>query len=350
VLSPNLRKVITEKDVTDALKDVMSTVLETGQSVIYPEVWSRKVASLPPDGDVAAADVLLLKSYMCVPLELDGTIIGTLTVGWASPGHIYSAPDLALLHDLVLRVVLAFVRARLYRSTVAAIRSRDDLLSIVSHDLRAPLAVILGFTNIFLSTVRPGEPVSCDPNHIEAIQRSATQMTRLIEDLLSTASIEANQVLIERQLTAVGPLITGALELMQPLATRRDVQLKAEVADYISSIFVDRERIMQVFANLIGNGIKFSPAGATITIRAAQLEQDVQFSVEDSGPGIPEDQLPRIFDRFWQKPGAGSKGTGLGLFIVKGIVEAHAGKVWVESTVGVGATFFFTLPINRPAE
>lgn len=347
VLSPNLRKGITEKDVIDALADVMSRVLETGQPSIYPEVWPITLDNVPPDKDATVAGVLPVKSYMCVPLELDEIIIGTLTVGWASPGHIYSAPDLALLHDLVLRVVLAFVRGRLYRNTVAAIRSRDDLLSIVSHDLRAPLAVILGFTNIFLRTVRPGEPVSCDPKHIEAIQRSATHMKRLIEDLLSTASIEADHVLIERQLNAVWPLIDEAVELMQPLTARKDIQLKTDVAGYIAPIFLDRERIMQVFGNLIGNGIKFSAAGAAITIRAAQFEDYVQFSVEDSGPGILEDQLPHIFDRFWQKPGAAEKGTGLGLFIVKGIVEAHAGKVWAKSEVGKGSTFLFTLPMSR---
>jgi signal transduction histidine kinase len=317
------------------------------QSIIYPEVWPRRVESRPLDEDAAAADVLPLKSYMCVPLESDGINIGTLTVGWASPGHIYSASDLALLHDLVLRVVLAFVRSRLYRNMVAAIRSRDDLLSIVSHDLRAPLAVILGFTNIFLRTVRPGEPMNCDPKHIEAIQRSATQMMRLIEDLLSTASIEADHVLIERQLNAVGPLINEAVELMQPLATRKDIQLNADVADHISPILVDRQRIMQVFANLIDNAIKFSAAGATIKIRAAQFEDSVQFSVEDAGPGIPEDQLTHIFERFGQVRDSARKGTGLGLFIVKGIVEAHAGKVWVKSKVGVGSTFCFTLPMNE---
>jgi len=347
VFSPNLGKELTEADVIDRLADVMSTVLETGRSIIYPQSLPGRGESQRSDEAAATNDVLPLKSYMCVPLEFDGTTIGTLTVGWASPGHIYTAPDLALLHDLVLRVVLAFVRARLYRSAVAAIRSRDDLLSIVAHDLRAPLAVILGFTNIFLSSARPGEPVGCNPQHIEAIQRSATQMTRLIEDLLSTASIEANQILIERKLTAVRPLIDEAVELMLPLATRRDVQLKAEVPDYISPIAMDRDRIMQVFANLIGNAIKFSPAGTTITILAAQLEHEVQFSIQDSGPGIPEDLLPRIFDRFWQKPGVARKGSGLGLFIVKGIVEAHGGTVWAQSTVGTGSTFFFKLPMNH---
>jgi signal transduction histidine kinase len=352
VLSPDLRKWMTEKEVTEALAEVMSGVARTGQSAIYPEVWSKKIERLPANRDTKTIDVLPLKSYMCVPLELEGTIIGTLTVGWSGPGHIYSAPDLALLHDLVLRVVLAFVRARLYRSAIAAIRNRDDLVSIVSHDLRAPLAVILGFTNVFLRTVRPGEPVSCDPKHIEAIQRSATQMTRLIEDLLSMASIEAEQVLIDRQSNAVGPLIQEALELMQPLARRKDIRLTGEVPDDIQPIFADRERTMQVFANLIGNAIKFSPAGGAISVRAAQIEGCIQFSVEDAGPGIPEDQLARIFDRFWRAPGTEVMGTGLGLFIVKGIVDAHAGEVWATSKVGVGTTFFFTLPffVQRPAE
>ena len=211
--------------------------------------------------------------------------------------------------------------------------------------------MILGFTNVFLRTVRPGEPISSNPKQIEAIQRSAKQMKRLIENLLSTASIEAKHVLIERQMNAVGPLIQEALEIMQPLAARNDIDLTTEVADDISPIFADRERTMQVFANLIGNAIKFSSAGRTISIRAAKFEDCVQFSVEDAGPGIPEDQLTRIFHRFWQVPGTAGKGTGLGLFIVKGIVEAHGGKVWAKSKVGVGTTFFFTLPVfaRKPA-
>jgi signal transduction histidine kinase len=347
-LSPSLRERITERDVTDALKDVMSKVAQTGQSIIYPEIWPGKAESLPPTGDSKTTDALPLESYMCVPLELDGITSGTLTVGWAGHGPTYGAPDLALLHDLVLRVVLSFVRGRLYRSAVAAIRNRDDLLSIVSHDLRAPLAVILGFTNVFLRTVQPGEPASCDPKHIEAIRRSAMQMSRLIEDLLSTASIESEQVLIERQSNAVGPLINEALELMQPLATRKDIRLTTEGSDSLPPIFADRERTMQVFANLIGNAIKFSPAGSAISVRAAQVENCVQFSVEDAGPGIPQDQLARIFDRFWRAPGTEGKGTGLGLFIVKGVVEAHAGKVWATSNVGAGTTFFFTLPVFVP--
>jgi signal transduction histidine kinase len=175
-------------------------------------------------------------------------------------------------------------------------------------------------------------------------------MTRLTEHLLSTASIEARHVLIERQWNAVGPLINEALTLMQPLATTKDIQLRTDLpdSDNIPPVFVDSERTLQVFANLIGNAIKFSAAGASITVRAAQFEDYVQFSVEDTGPGIPEDQLGQIFDRFWQVPGTARSGTGLGLFIVKGIVEAQDGKVWAVSKVGVGSTFCFTLPIRPP--
>jgi signal transduction histidine kinase len=173
-------------------------------------------------------------------------------------------------------------------------------------------------------------------------------MSRLIEDLLSTASIESEHVLIDRQLNSVGPLIKDALELMQPLATRKDIQFTIEVAESLPPILADRERTMQVFANLIGNAIKFSPFGGTISVRAARFEEYVQFSLEDAGPGIPENQLARIFDRFWQAPGSTGKGSGLGLFIVKGIVEAHAGKVWAASEVGTGTTLFFTLPVSVP--
>jgi signal transduction histidine kinase len=213
----------------------------------------------------------------------------------------------------------------------------------------APLTVIMGYTTVFLKDAPQGERLSCDAAHIGAIHRSATRMNRLIQDLLSTVRIEAKHMVIERQLNAVAPLINEALEQMHPLASTKGIQLKSEQPDYIAPIIVDRERIMQVLANLIGNAIKFSPAGSIITIRAEQFGNDVQFSVEDTGSGIPEDQLAHVFDRFWQSPGTAKKGTGLGLFIVKGIVEAHGGRVWAESNVAAGSTFYFTLPIG-PSE
>jgi signal transduction histidine kinase len=173
-------------------------------------------------------------------------------------------------------------------------------------------------------------------------------MHRLIENLLSTASIEASHVAIEWRSWAIVPLVKEVLELMEPLATKKSIQLKSELPAGVVPILVDRDRIMQVLGNLIGNAIKFSRSGGTITVRAEQLENEVQFSVADNGVGISEDQMAHLFERFWQVPGTAHAGTGLGLFIVKGIVDAHRGKVWVESKIGVGSTFFFTLPVNPP--
>jgi signal transduction histidine kinase len=338
VVSPELSKDLSEKQVQGALRSIVSNVMQTNSPAIYPET---AIGSECDD---------FCKSYMCVPLRVNERLLGTVTMISTDSDRLYSRTDLALLQDLARRAVSAFENAELYATALQAIRSRDDLLSIVAHDLKAPLAVIKGFTNMFLQTERSGERISCDAGHLEAIERSATQMNRLIDDLLSTASIEASRVLIQRQWCEVAPLIIEKLELMQPLAMRKEIQLKSQIPADILPVFVDPERITQVIANLIGNAIKFSQAAGTIIVRAEQLENDVQFSVQDFGPGIPEDQLPHIFDRFWQVPGTGRKGTGLGLFIVKGIVEAHAGKVWVESKVGVGSTFFFTLPVNLADE
>jgi len=349
VLSPAAKELVTAREAASALANTMSTVLKTGASCVYPDPVALSLKSNAARAGVqeSAASADFIKSYACVPLLFEGMTIGSLTVARTRSVTIYGDVDLSILHDLGICLVMSFNRARLYRTAVEAIRNRDGLLGIVAHDLRAPLTVIMGFTNVFLTNGRPGERLSCDPEHIGAIHRAATQMNRLIEDLLSTASIEAKHVLIERHLNAVGPLINEALERMRPLTSASKIELRSELLDYISPILVDRERIMQVFTNLIDNAIKFSPRASVITVKVEQSGNEVQFSVEDSGPGIAEDQLPHIFDRFWQVPGTGKKGTGLGLFIVKGIVEAHGGRVWAEKNVGVGTTFRFTVPAGK---
>jgi signal transduction histidine kinase len=350
VVSPHLSIEISEEQLQGALRSIVSNVMRRNSPAIYPESAESSPGFSGGRRDICSEGDDFCKSYMCVPLRVNERPLGTLTVISMHPDRVYSRTDLALLQDLAGRAVSAFENARLYGTALQAVRSRDDLLSIVSHDLRAPLSVIVGYTKMFLGTARSGKLISCDAGHLEAVQRSATRMERLIEDLLSTASIEAKHVLIQRQWCEVVPLVTDKLELMQPLAMMKGIELKSEIPADIPQVFVDPGRITQVFANLLDNAIKFSQAGETITVRAEQLENEIQFSVQDFGSGIPEDQLPHIFDRFWKAPGIVRRGTGLGLFIVKGIVEAHAGRVWAESQVGEGSTFFFTLPINPTNE
>lgn len=234
---------------------------------------------------------------------------------------------------------------RLYQQAQQAARSRQDLLAIVSHDLRNPLGVMLMNIALLEKDARENDRRrSRQP--LEMMSRAGTQMRRLIEDLLDGASIEAQHLSIDQRPVPCGQLVESALETFAPQAAERGIRLASEVAPGLPAAIADAARVQQVLTNLVGNALKLTPREGTITLRArAGDRQDVVLSVSDTAMGIAEDDLPRLFDQFWQGEGkARCLGSGLGLYIVKGIVEAHGGRVWVESALGRGSTFFFTLP------
>jgi signal transduction histidine kinase len=197
------------------------------------------------------------------------------------------------------------------------------------------------------------ELVSDDAEHhaereqMLAIRRSAERMYRLIHDLLNVAAIEAGQLAVTRSLLAVDAIIGDAVELLHPLAAAKNIALVTDVSPALPPVAADRERLLQVFSNLGGNAVKFTPANGRIEICATRCESVVEFVVRDTGPGIAADDLPHVFDRFWQarKKARASGGVGLGLAIAKGIVEAHGGGIQVESEPGRGTSFTFTLPV-----
>jgi signal transduction histidine kinase len=342
VISPDLPTNITQHKVERALTAVVKHVLKTRRSVIHPAPPGDPEA----EKEEAANAERSFESYMCVPLLISESSRGTLTLV-STTNRLYERSDLVLIEDLARRAVMAFENAELYANALQAIRNRDDVLNAVSHDLKGPLTVVLGFINVFLSKAAPEEPLICDRKQVEAIQRSAKQMNALINDLLDTASIRANHLCVEPVACPVVPLIDEAMDLSKVSTAGNGLLLKRDVAPDLPPILVDRHRILQVLNNLIGNAIKFTPPGGAVTVRAQQTEDDIQFCIEDTGPGIAQDEIPYIFDRFWQARKTARLGTGLGLFIVKGIVEAHGGRVWVESKLGAGSKFFFTLPLNR---
>jgi signal transduction histidine kinase len=172
-------------------------------------------------------------------------------------------------------------------------------------------------------------------------------MNRIIQDLLDTASIEAGKLSLERRPLDVTTFVENMIDTMRPLTATTSLHLKSELPHNLPAIFADSGRLQQVFANLLSNAIKFTPAGGTITVRAVAAEDVVQFSVADTGSGIPQEDIPHLFDRFWQAPRTARHGTGLGLSIVRGIVLTHGGRLWVDSQVGAGSTFSFTLPAAR---
>ena len=173
-------------------------------------------------------------------------------------------------------------------------------------------------------------------------------MERLIEDLLDFVSIEAGHLAINPRQEDSRLILDEAVASFEPAAREKGLQLRAEAEPHLPAIFCDRERVLQVISNLVGNAINVSAEGGAITLRAKAREHEVAFAVIDMGPGISEKSLPRIFDRHWRGNKPKYKGTGLGLAIAKGIVKAHGGRIWAESTLGQGTTFFFTVPEHSP--
>jgi signal transduction histidine kinase len=179
---------------------------------------------------------------------------------------------------------------------------------------------------------------------LEIIARSAERMKRLISDLLDMASIDAGALAVHWQTHCAQALLLEVVEMLQPLASDKSIRIDVSDTPRELNVWADKERLLQVLSNLIGNAVKFTREGGNITLRAESTAELVCFSVSDTGQGISPEQMPHLFDRYWQAKKDGRMGIGLGLSIAKGIVEAHGGSIWAESTLGKGTTFHFTLP------
>jgi signal transduction histidine kinase len=287
------------------------------------------------------------RSMLVLSLLARGQRLGALTLARAASGGPYSSMDLALAEDIARRAALAIDNARLYQEAQRAIRARDGLIAVVSHDLRTPLTTIAGTVEILARSEAPDEKRR---KWVDALRRSADWMKRLIDHLLDIARIEAGRFSIQEHPCPAGALLREVFELMQPLAQHKALRLEVQAPARKYEIRCDRPRILQVLSNLIGNAIKFTPEGGAIVVSAEAGDREVRFSVRDNGSGIAADELPHIFERFWQAREGTRLGAGLGLAIAKGIVDAHGGEIWGESEQGKGSTFYFTLPLGGPEE
>jgi signal transduction histidine kinase/DNA-binding response OmpR family regulator len=284
------------------------------------------------------------RAGMSAPLTVRGHTFGAISVVSVAP-HRYGPEDLQLLQDLAHRAALALDNARLYQSAQQAATLRRDLLAVVAHDLKNPLnAIAMAAALLSRGSAPEGERTRQQGG---IIARAAERMSRLIHDLLDVSAIDAGRIELERQPVAVGALVTEALEALAPLAQEKSIALARDVApaDEALAIDVDRERLLQVFSNLVGNAIKFTAAHGHIAVRVRRRDDGVQFFISDDGPGIAPEHLPHVFDRYWRVRKTTRDGTGLGLSIVKGLVEAHGGTVSVDTTPGRGSTFAFFIPV-----
>lgn len=277
-----------------------------------------------------------------VPLMARGRTLGRIAIGAPESSIRCRSGIFDLLEELGRRVSIAIDNARLYEEAQRAIHMREEVLAVVSHDLKNPLGAIQ-LAGATLLRKQGADPRS--RKQIEVINRSGSRMEHLIGDLLDMASIQAERLAIDRRLEDPEDVVVEAVESHEPAAREKGVGIVLACEMSGPPIPIDRDRILQVFGNLLGNAIKFCRAGDVITVRGERSAREVLLSVEDSGPGIPESDLAHVFEPYWSAKDHAKKGTGLGLYISKGVVEAHGGRLWVESKPSEGATFYFTLPV-----
>jgi PAS domain S-box-containing protein len=323
---------------------VMRT-LRTGDAQLLAEVDDAVLAEMAagPEQLEMLRD-LGLASMLVVPLQARGRTLGALTLARTAAAPRYGPDDVEPARELARRAALAVDNARLYEEARQASRARDEVLAVVSHDLRNPLHAVLLASTVLEDFSAPDQWSARDLQQIRVIRRSAEQMTGLIQDLVEVIAMETGAPALNRERLAAAPLPAGVAELFQAQADEKGLRLRCEADPGLPPVEADRGRLLQVFSNLVGNAIKFTPSGGTVTLRATPGDGVVHFSVSDTGPGIAPEHLASVFDRFWRARKGERGGLGLGLAIARGIVEAHGGRIWAESTVGEGATFHFTVP------
>jgi len=318
-------------------------VMNTGAPVLEADITPAFIrASFAEQGQRRIVEALGPRSLICVPLVTSGKPIGALTLVTSGSGRRFEVADLSLAADLARRAAVVVEHARLFHEAQQATRARDDVLAVVAHDLRNPLNTVTMAVSLMLETTPP-ERVQ-ERRQAEIVRRAADRMNRMIQDLLDVKRMESGRLTIDSRPEQPDVLINDTVDMLRPLAAGSIIRMETNIEDNLPPVIADSARIQQVLSNLVGNAVKFTPRAGTISVCAERGDGEVRFSVIDTGPGIPAEQLPHIFGRFWQAKTSDRRGIGLGLAIAKGIVEAHNGRIWVESSVGLGSTFYFTLP------
>jgi signal transduction histidine kinase len=314
-----------------------AAVIRTGRSELYEEIDDALLARASDPDQRRIARELGMRSAMIVPLAARGRTLGAISFIAAESSRRYGPADLAMAEELGRRAGIAVDNARLFHEAQRAIRARDEVLAVVSHDLKNPLESVLLSASLLLRAPDAAQV----RRYAETVHRSAGRMDRLIRELLDLSRMDAGRFTVELRPERLEGLVEEVLAVVAPVAQEHGVTLSAAGAPLADAVPCDRERILQVLSNLVGNAVSFSPRGGRVTVTLALDDREARVEVRDEGPGISPEDLPRVFDRFWKRR---SRGTGLGLAIVKGIVDAHGGRVRVASRVGEGSAFAFTLP------
>jgi signal transduction histidine kinase len=297
------------------------------------------------------AELADMQTYLATPLIHAGETIGGMALHFREAAAL-GAADRAFTLLLAQAIATALHRARSFdaeqekrRHAELVAQARAEVLGVVAHDLRNPLSLIVTTTELLHE-----EELEAPKRKqlLEIAMRAGKQMNRLIEDLLDTVHLQSGKLSLDMENIEVCAVLRQAEETFRPIAKRRGIRLTARTPAGPVWVRADPLRVSQILGNLLGNALKFTPDHGSVTYGATTSGSEITFAVTDTGPGIPPEQRPHLFEQFWQAR-SDKRGVGLGLAIAKGIVDAHGGRIWCDSVVGTGSTFFFTLPAPTQA-
>lgn len=327
-------------------QDPLFDVLKTGKSKFFQRVdkeWYQTVSMNKKQYEVITK--LKPKSYMILPLSARNKIIGAMTLAMADSERIFSHADFVLAEQLASHAAVELDNARLYHEAQEAIKTRNNFLSIASHELKTPITSLKVFTQIL--QLRLSKTNKEYHKYLDKMNDQINKLTNLINDLLDISRIHSGKLAFHEEVFAIDDLLKEIIEQSQWSTETHKIILKGTVKKKISG---DRDRIGQVLINLISNAVKYSPHANKVIVHASSKTNKVIVAVQDFGIGIPEEHIDKIFDRFFRVSGIDEKvfpGLGIGLFISKEIVNRHGGEIKVKSVPDKGTTFSFTLPFSK---
>jgi len=312
---------------------IAGKVVQEGKPVIVEEVRAEpQFYSL-----VDTLTRFQTRSILGVPLKVKDTVIGVLEVLNKRKGEPFNEEDVKLLEILAAQAAVAIENARLFQ--------QSDFISDLIHELRTPLTSIIGYSKLMLD--HEFDPAT-KRRFLETINREATRLSGLVNDFLDLVRLESGRAKINKKPVQLRQLLEECVAIMRPQADSRKIKIKLTIPPLLPLVPADEDRLRRVVLNLLSNAIKFNRDVGQVEIKVELAEVWVKVSVSDTGIGILPEEIPHIFEKFYRGHAEGEvPGSGLGLSIARQIVEAHGGKIWVESTPGQGSTFTFTIPLKE---
>lgn len=342
LVEKTLRRITTSAARQSPANHPLSEVLRTRASVLIQTGAAASIAQASRNPSyIDGIRAMNPQAALFLPLVARGQLIGVLSLFRST--REFDRDDRGFADDLGRLAALALDNSRLLDSVRGSLRAREEMVGVVSHDLRNPVAAIRMLSGALLRGSDNSAPASKES--LALIAEAADQMDALIGDLLDVTRLEAGMLVIAPEAVDASALLNEALRTLQPLMDQKRIELAIRIGANLPKVVADIERIQQALSNLIGNAIKFTPTGGKVVIEALADSDKVTVSIADTGIGISEEDLPRVFDRYWQSTRTNRQGAGLGLAIAKGIIESHGGNLWLESRIGKGTVAQFSLPV-----